>query len=490
MGGALFPPKEDCPHLQDLFNPPQKSTINKDSEEEQSRPALSFQLIQKLFPHRIKLSSLSSPSSPLPPPALPSSCCSLCNSNKRVWCCLLCGQFFCLEDDHMDHHSETTGHLLSLDLDNAKFWCVGCHEYVIHPELRHFRRYLYSLPDIPTLSQVIHGIQEKKYQKIMILTGAGISVAAGIPDFRTPGTGLYSQLEKYHPPNPQAVFDLEYFKTNPKPFYEVARGTFLKSHPKPVLAHQFIKILHDRGQLFFNFTQNIDGLEIMAGLPLEYLIQAHGHMRTAHCIDCQTEYPMEEFNRHLEEQTLYLCPFCSKEAIPLVKETTYSGVTTKEGEAKEEQQKQQQEDSSSPEVIKGLIKPDIVFFGESLPENFAKNRELMKDCDLVIVMGTSLKVYPFASLLDLIPTEVPLIMINRENPGIDKDVFLFVEGEIENTVQKILKGLKVEESKREEKEKDNGEVKAMNRRQTSFTPPPSKSPIKKSPVKTPNKVKK
>lgn len=71
------------------------------------------------------------------------------------------------------------------------------------------------------------------------MTGAGISVAAGIPDFRTPGTGLYSQLQKYDLPFPEAIFELNFFKKNPKPFYTLAKE-FLASGMAPTICHHFI----------------------------------------------------------------------------------------------------------------------------------------------------------------------------------------------------------------------------------------------------------
>lgn len=72
-------------------------------------------------------------------------------------------------------------------------------------------------PKTPTFTKedLIEGLKSKKFKKIVFLTGAGISVSAGIPDFRTPGTGLYSKLQQYNLPQPEAIFHIEYFKKNP-----------------------------------------------------------------------------------------------------------------------------------------------------------------------------------------------------------------------------------------------------------------------------------
>ena len=89
----------------------------------------------------------------------------------------------------------------------------------------------------------------------------GISVSAGIPDFRSPGTGLYDNLAKYNLPEPTAVFDINYFQQNPAPFYMLAKELFPGQY-RPTPTHLFIRLLHDKGLLRRCFTQNIDSLEV------------------------------------------------------------------------------------------------------------------------------------------------------------------------------------------------------------------------------------
>ena len=93
-----------------------------------------------------------------------------------------------------------------------------------------------------------------KATNILILSGAGVSVAAGIPDFRTPGTGLYDNLQKYDLPYAQAVFDIQYYQINPKPFVQLAAELWPDRHV-PTITHSFIALLVDKQRLLRNYTQ-------------------------------------------------------------------------------------------------------------------------------------------------------------------------------------------------------------------------------------------
>jgi NAD-dependent deacetylase sirtuin 2 len=114
------------------------------------------------------------------------------------------------------------------------------------------------------LAGVAEFIKEGRCKNVIVMAGAGISVSAGIPDFRTPGTGLYDNLAKYNLPEPTAVFDIHFFRENPAPFYQLAKELFPGQY-KPTPTHNFIRLLHDRGLLLRCYTQNIDSLEAEAG---------------------------------------------------------------------------------------------------------------------------------------------------------------------------------------------------------------------------------
>ncbi|XP_074129193.1 NAD-dependent protein deacetylase sirtuin-3, mitochondrial isoform X3 [Sminthopsis crassicaudata] len=145
-----------------------------------------------------------------------------------------------------------------------------------------------SLQDIAEL------IQTKACQRVVVMVGAGISTPSGIPDFRSPGSGLYSNLEQYDLPYPEAIFELDYFFHNPKPFFALAKELYPGNY-RPNLAHYFLRLLHDKGLLLRLYTQNIDGLERAAGIPAAKLVEAHGTFASATCTICRQSFPGEEF---------------------------------------------------------------------------------------------------------------------------------------------------------------------------------------------------
>jgi NAD-dependent deacetylase sirtuin 2 len=229
------------------------------------------------------------------------------------------------------------------------------------------------------VAAVAQGIVDGRFKNVVVMCGAGISVAAGIPDFRTPGTGLYDNLQKYDLPDPQSIFEINYFKERPSAFYHLAKELFPGTFA-PTPTHYLLRLLHEKGVLLRCFSQNIDSLETLAGLPKEKMVAAHGNFDSAHCVTTGAEVPVDEV----------------REAI-LAGEEGWQAMRDRYG---------------------GLVKPDIVFFGEKLPPRFQEC--MMSDlpqCDLLIVMGTSLKVQPFASLVGQVASDVPRLLINREKAG-------------------------------------------------------------------------
>ena len=266
-------------------------------------------------------------------------------------------------------------------------------------------------------------------KRVVIVSGAGISVSAGIPDFRSEGRGLYALLASWlsgerseaaqkffgelqdwqlealtRLDEPESLFDLEFFALDPHPFYAFLLATRLGapagcSRFEPTPSHRAIASMPN---LLLAFTQNIDTLEASAGLV--QVCYCHGSFETCSCIKCKRPYPVEEFwcalNEYGSAQSLEdahsklpACRYCSvADDFDLCSDDEAAG------------------SDSLP-----LIKPDIVFFGESLPANFfAHLHGTLPVADLLIVTGTSMKVLPVASIPDLIPPHVPQILINRD----------------------------------------------------------------------------
>jgi NAD-dependent SIR2 family protein deacetylase len=222
-------------------------------------------------------------------------------------------------------------------------------------------------------------------------------IGAGIPDFRSPGTGLYDNLQKYNLPYPEAIFDVNFYRETPQPFVTLAKELWPGIQFSPTLTHSFLKLLSDKGLLLRLYTQNIDGLEFLAGIPEEKLVECHGHFRTAACIDCKKSTNGDQVKeRIVKEGKTPICERCE-----------------------------------------GHVKPDIVFFGESLPDRF--HHLLQKDlpkADLLLVMGTSLQVAPVSMIPDMVSCSRALF--NREKVmRIRKGCDIFVEGDCDESVQRL-----------------------------------------------------
>jgi len=136
-----------------------------------------------------------------------------------------------------------------------------------------------QIPQITSLQDIADHLKTAKH--VIVMTGSGISTNANIPDFRSESFGLYNRLQKYNLPHPTAVFTLDYFIQNPRPFYDIAHELYpVMDTAKPTTAHYFIKLLADKNILLRHYTQNIDGLEDLTGLDQNMTVQAHGNVRT------------------------------------------------------------------------------------------------------------------------------------------------------------------------------------------------------------------
>ncbi len=205
-------------------------------------------------------------------------------------------------------------------------------------------------------------------RRIVALTGAGISTPSGIPDFRSEGTGLWSRDE------PLEVASLSTFRTHPEKFYNWFHplvSQIFEAAPNP--AHIALAALEHAGYLHATITQNIDMLHQKAGA--QHVIEMHGTLDTLSCAGCFHQYN----HRH------YLPSFLSDRRIP-----------------------------HCPDCG-AILKPDVILFGEQLPQKawLAAQREAQQ-CDLFIVIGSSLEVLPVAGLpMQAIDRGAHLIIINQ-----------------------------------------------------------------------------
>ncbi|MBN1880630.1 MAG: NAD-dependent deacylase [Deltaproteobacteria bacterium] len=189
---------------------------------------------------------------------------------------------------------------------------------------------------------------------VVVLTGAGISTESGIPDFRSPG-GLW---EKYDP----MEFLYDRFLADPKRIWEMSlemkkNGDLDMAQAKPNPAHLALAELERMGHIKCVITQNVDNLHQKAGSM--DVIEFHGNMLWAKCIKCDIRYPLEEVEKKLDKHELP--PRCEK--------------------------------------CSGILKPDAVFFGESIPSaSLYRSISEAKMADVMIVAGTSAVVYPAAEL--------------------------------------------------------------------------------------------
>ncbi|ETV69722.1 hypothetical protein, variant 2 [Aphanomyces astaci] len=229
-------------------------------------------------------------------------------------------------------------------------------------------------PQLTSLDNAVQALKEAK--RIVVVVGAGISVSCGIPDFRSKD-GIYAMVKDMalDLPDPESLFDMDFFRSNPIPFYRFAAAFFNGKSFTPSLTHRFLRRLQDQHQLLRVYSQNVDGLEAAAGVT--NVIQCHGTLTTSSCMSCG--YALDTTT------ALQRCKG-SKDHIP-----------------------------KCPQCNDGILKPDITFFGEALHD--ATRHALPVDrtqADLVLVMGTSLQVSPVADI-PVYLNAVPQVLINMES---------------------------------------------------------------------------
>jgi NAD-dependent deacetylase len=204
-----------------------------------------------------------------------------------------------------------------------------------------------SLSGVARLASLI-----REAGSVVALTGAGISVPSGIPDFRSPGTGLWENVD------PMEVAHIDAWRADPERFWHFYGNRFQTLRDKqPNAAHAALVELEARGKLTAVVTQNIDMLHRRAGT--QELVEVHGTIEHSSCLACGRQYPLDEVQARLEASALSV-PHCG---------------------------------CGQP------LKPDVVLFGEFLPEGALQRAyELAAEADVLLCVGSSLDVHPVAQL--------------------------------------------------------------------------------------------
>jgi NAD-dependent deacetylase len=231
---------------------------------------------------------------------------------------------------------------------------------------------------------------------VVALTGAGISVPSGIPDFRTPGNGLWTQVD------PMEVAHIDVWRRDPQRFWRFYAERFhVLEHKQPNRAHEVLAELERRGALAAVITQNIDRLHERAGS--RELVEVHGSIARSSCLRCGSRFPLAEVRARLA---------ADDEGVPRC-------------------------DCGAP------LKPDVVLFGEYLPiDALARAERLAAQAALLVCIGTSLEVHPVAGLPELtLAAGGRLAILTRSPTPYDSQAEVRLWGDVVEELEELLAAL-------------------------------------------------
>lgn len=231
----------------------------------------------------------------------------------------------------------------------------------------------------------------KKSSKTMVLTGAGISTESGIPDFRSPGTGLWENTD------PMEALSTTVLHNDPEKFYSEGYKMLLgMTAAKPNRAHLALAEMEKLGFVKGIITQNIDNLHHKAGS--KYVLEVHGNTREGSCMNCGKKVPLDVITQKtVEGQIPPKCNSCQ-----------------------------------------GTLRPDVIMFGDMLPEDFSIASNEASTSDLLIVVGSSLVVSPVNYLPQMAKN---LIIINKGRSAMDHYSDILLNGSASDILEAILEEL-------------------------------------------------
>jgi len=236
----------------------------------------------------------------------------------------------------------------------------------------------------------------KGSESAVALTGAGVSVPSGIPDFRSPGSGLWENL------NPMEVAHIDAFRRDPDHFWSFYSQRFATLRDKlPNPAHEALAQLEQRGLIRGVITQNIDRLHRAAGS--RNVVEVHGSIEWSICLDCRGRTGLDTVIEWLEGAAgAPLCEACERP-----------------------------------------LKPDVVLFGELLPEEaMATAQALAAEADLMLCVGSSLEVYPVAGLPEVtLAAGGQLAIVTQGRTSYDRQAAVRLEGDVAEELRAVVEAL-------------------------------------------------
>ncbi len=231
---------------------------------------------------------------------------------------------------------------------------------------------------------------------IVVFSGAGLSTNSGIPDFRS-ADGIYSQKtnSKYRP---EEIISHSFFVTNPDIFYNFYFDKMVYLNAKPNIAHLYFAKLEKEGKIKCVITQNIDNLHQAAGS--KNVIELHGSTNRNYCTRCHKLFDAKEAKNLSYESNNHI-PYCTK--------------------------------------CGSLIKPDVVLYEESLNEKDINNAiDAIRKADMLIVVGTSLTVYPAAGFVRFFNGKY-LVLLNKSYTQYDNMAQIVIHDDIKNVIEELEK---------------------------------------------------
>ncbi|HHV07520.1 MAG TPA: NAD-dependent deacylase [Firmicutes bacterium] len=240
--------------------------------------------------------------------------------------------------------------------------------------------------------QALANLLKRHRGQATVFTGAGISTESGIPDFRSPGTGLWSHID------PMEYLSVDALYARPHNFWKYFSKVFGPTlDAQPNAGHIALAALENAGYIHTVITQNIDGLHQKAGA--KKVLEVHGHLRTVRCNSCGRQYPMKEALAQLPKVPVPRCDDCGHS-----------------------------------------VRPDVVLFGDMMPPAFTQALQAVEQSQLVLMVGSSLTVSP-ANTLAFYASH--LAIVNRDPTPADGRADVVVHGTAGQVLTAVTEELKL-----------------------------------------------